>query len=45
VITRFQEKDALIEVIGINDASKKIIHKYNSSKIDHILLSFQGSKN
>ena len=45
VTTRFQEKGTLIQIIGINHASKKIIHKYNSSKMDHILLSFQGSQN
>jgi SulP family sulfate permease len=45
VTTRFQEKGTLIQIIGINHASKKIIRKYNSSKMNHMLISFQELQN
>jgi SulP family sulfate permease len=45
VTTRFQEKGTLIQIIGINHASKKIIHKYNGSKMNHMLISFQELQN
>ena len=45
VTTRFQEKGTLIQIIGINHASKKIIRKYNGSKMNHMLISFQELQN
>ena len=45
VTTRFQEKGTLIQIIGINHASKKIIHKDNGSKMNHMLISFQELQN
>jgi len=45
VTTRFQEKGTLIQIIGINHASKKIIHKYSGSKMNHMLISFQELQN